>query len=47
MVRDKEQTLAAIRTAGVVAVIRGSSPEMAVETAKVLVSGGITGIEIA
>jgi len=43
---DKKITLDRIKDAGVVAVIRGPSPELTVKMVEALVRGGITGIEI-
>ena len=38
--------LARARTAGVLAVLRAPSPELALETAEAIVRGGVTGIEV-
>lgn len=38
--------LARARTAGVLAVLRAPSPELALETAEAIIRGGITGIEV-
>lgn len=43
---DKKETVARIRAIGVVAVLRGPSPELTVEAVRALVAGGVTGIEI-
>lgn len=42
----KEETLAKIRELGLLAVIRGPSPELTVQMVEALVAGGVTGIEI-
>jgi 2-dehydro-3-deoxyphosphogluconate aldolase/(4S)-4-hydroxy-2-oxoglutarate aldolase len=43
---DKQETLQRIRDLGVLAVIRGPSPELTLEIVGALVAGGIRGIEI-
>ncbi len=43
---NKQKTLDAIKTLGVVAVIRGPSAELTVKMVDALVAGGITGIEV-
>lgn len=43
---NPSETLGRLRSAGVVAVIRGPSAEGAVSAAKALIEGGVTGIEI-
>jgi 2-dehydro-3-deoxyphosphogluconate aldolase/(4S)-4-hydroxy-2-oxoglutarate aldolase len=43
---DKEDTLNRLKEAGLVAVIRGPSPELTMKTVAALVQGGVTGIEI-
>jgi 2-dehydro-3-deoxyphosphogluconate aldolase / (4S)-4-hydroxy-2-oxoglutarate aldolase len=43
---DKPATLARIRAAGLLAVIRGPSPDLALQMAAALVAGGVSGIEI-
>lgn len=43
---DKKLTLNKIKEAGVVAVIRGPSPELTIKMVEALVNGGVTGIEI-
>jgi 2-dehydro-3-deoxyphosphogluconate aldolase/(4S)-4-hydroxy-2-oxoglutarate aldolase len=43
---DKKITLNQIKEAGVVAVIRGPSPELTVKMVEALVNGGVVGIEI-
>ena len=43
---NKEETLAKIKDVGVLAVLRGPSPELTVKMVGALVAGGVTGIEI-
>ena len=43
---NKNETLAKIKTLGLLAVIRGQTEEMAIEMVQALVAGGVTGIEI-
>jgi 2-dehydro-3-deoxyphosphogluconate aldolase / (4S)-4-hydroxy-2-oxoglutarate aldolase len=43
---DKSHTLSRIRSTGLLAVIRGPSPELTLQTVAALVRGGVTGIEI-
>lgn len=43
---DKEKTLARVRELGLLAVIRGPSPEVTLKTVDALVEGGVLGIEI-
>lgn len=43
---NKQETLNHLHELGIVAVIRGPSPELTVKMVEALVSGGITGIEI-
>jgi 2-dehydro-3-deoxyphosphogluconate aldolase/(4S)-4-hydroxy-2-oxoglutarate aldolase len=43
---DKQQTLAKIQEVGLLAVLRGPSPELTVQMVDALVAGGVTGIEI-
>lgn len=43
---SKEHTLAMIRELGLLAVIRGPSPEITMQMVDALVAGGVTGIEI-
>jgi len=45
-IMDKEATLKSIRELGLLAVIRGPSPELTVKMVEALVEGGVTGIEI-
>jgi 2-dehydro-3-deoxyphosphogluconate aldolase/(4S)-4-hydroxy-2-oxoglutarate aldolase len=45
-VLDKQATLYKIKEVGLLAVIRGPSPELTVKMVGALVSGGVTGIEI-
>lgn len=42
----KEETLAKVRELGLLAVIRGPSPELTIQMVGALVAGGVTGIEI-
>lgn len=43
---DKEKTLQKIRELGVLAVLRGPSPELTLKMVAALIEGGVTGIEI-
>jgi len=43
---DKQETLQRLHDLGLVAVIRGPSPELTVRMVEALVAGGVTGIEI-
>ncbi|MGW8250480.1 MAG: bifunctional 4-hydroxy-2-oxoglutarate aldolase/2-dehydro-3-deoxy-phosphogluconate aldolase, partial [Anaerolineales bacterium] len=43
---DKKDTLNNIKELGLLAVIRGPSPELTVQMVSALVAGGVTGIEI-
>ena len=43
---DKSQTLERIRSTGLLAVLRGPSPELTVQMVRALVAGGVNGIEI-
>lgn len=43
---DKQQTLQKIQDLGVLAVLRGPSPELTLQMVGALVAGGVTGIEI-
>jgi 2-dehydro-3-deoxyphosphogluconate aldolase/(4S)-4-hydroxy-2-oxoglutarate aldolase len=43
---NKTETLARIQQAGVLAVLRGPSPELTVQAVEALVAGGVIGIEI-
>jgi 2-dehydro-3-deoxyphosphogluconate aldolase / (4S)-4-hydroxy-2-oxoglutarate aldolase len=43
---DKKQTLERIQSLGMLAVIRGPSPELTIKIVEALVRGGVTGIEI-
>jgi len=43
---NKEETLIRIRSVGLLAVIRGPSPEMTLKMVGALIQGGVTGIEI-
>ena len=43
---SKETTLNRLHDLGLVAVIRGPSPELTVRMVEALVAGGVTGIEI-
>ena len=43
---SKQQTLDAIHTQGLLAVLRGPTPELTVQMVDALVAGGVTGIEI-
>lgn len=43
---NKEETLTRLHALGLVAVIRGPSPELTVRMVEALVAGGVTGIEI-
>lgn len=43
---DKQQTLARVQEVGLLAVLRGPSPELTVQMVEALVAGGVTGIEI-
>lgn len=43
---DKEQTLSAIQDKGLLAVIRGPSPDLTLKMVEALIEGGVTGIEI-
>ena len=45
-VMDKQKTLQRLHDLGLVAVIRGPSPELTVRMVEALVAGGVTGIEI-
>ena len=44
---DKEQVIQRIREIGVVAVIRGKTPEEAVAISEACIAGGVTAIELA
>jgi len=46
MIIDKESTLRRVREVGVLAVIRGPSPELTIQMVDALVAGGVLGIEI-
>ena len=43
---DKDSTLRRVREVGLLAVIRGPSPELTIQMVEALVSGGVCGIEI-
>ena len=43
---DKEQVLSRLKEIGLIAVIRGPSPELTVQMVEALVAGGVLGIEI-
>ncbi len=43
---NKQEVLARVRELGLLAVIRGPSPELTVQVVSALVAGGVTGIEI-
>lgn len=43
---DKESTLSRVREVGLLAVIRGPSPQLTLQMVEALVAGGVTGIEI-
>ena len=46
MIIDKESTLRRVREVGLLAVIRGPSPELTLQMVDALVAGGVLGIEI-
>lgn len=43
---NKQETLARLKEIGLVAVIRGPSPELTIKMVEALIAGGVTGIEI-
>jgi len=43
---DKKETLSRLHASGLVAVIRGPSPELTVKMVEALIAGGVSGIEI-
>ena len=43
---DKKETLSRLRESGLVAVIRGPSPELTLKMVEALIAGGVSGIEI-